>query len=111
MVRLLCPTCKVAIELHQNAYPKQFIPPFQVNNQFVPKGCAACYYTGYKGRKAVYEVIPIDADLGLQIKQANMDISEQLKARNIGTLAENAFSLFAAGETALEEIYPLLLTI
>ena len=111
LIRLLCPTCKMEVAITTNAYPKQFQPPYFVAQQFITKGCAECYYTGYKGRKAVYEVIPIDAVLAYQIKQANMEIGQQLKDRNISTLAENAFALFANGETSLEEIYPLLLAI
>lgn len=111
LVRLLCPTCKTAAEFNPTQYPKQFKPPMELSQQFIPKGCNECYYTGYKGRKAVYEVIPLDADLAYEIKQGNMEIAELLKARNIKTLAGNAFGLFAEGKTSLEEIYPLLLSI
>jgi general secretion pathway protein E/type IV pilus assembly protein PilB len=37
-----------------------------------------------------------------------MRVDDQLKERKIKTLGENAFELFAAGETTIEEIYPLL---
>ncbi|WP_457644809.1 ATPase, T2SS/T4P/T4SS family [Pedobacter helvus] len=80
-------------------------------HHFVAKGCGHCYFTGYKGRKAVYEVIPIDAELAFEIKQENMYIDEHLKNRNIKTLGANAFELFAHGQTTLEEIFPLLLHI
>lgn len=111
LVRLLCPTCKTATDFSSSQYPKQFKAPLVLTQQFVPKGCNECYYTGYKGRKAVYEVIPLDADLAYEIKQGNMEIGEHLKERNIKTLAGNAFGLFAEGKTSLEEIYPLLLSI
>ena len=42
------------------------------------------------------------------IKSANFDVSQLLKDRNIKTMSENAFELFEAGETTLEEIYSLL---
>lgn len=111
LVRLLCTGCKTEIDFNENQYPKQFKAPIQLSKQFVAKGCNACYFTGYKGRKAVYEVIPVDADLSFEIKQGNMEIVSHLKVRNIKTLAENAFTLFAEGQTTLEEIYPLLLAI
>lgn len=56
----------------------------------------------------MYEVIPVDEDLALEIKNENMYVKELLGKRGIKTLAENAFSLFEQGETSLEEIYPLL---
>ena len=111
LVRLLCARCKTEMAFDQGAYPKQFKPPFVLTKQAVAKGCSDCFFTGYKGRKAVYEVIPIDADLAQEIKQQNMDVAALLKDRGIHTLAENAFSLFATGQTSIEEIYPLLLTI
>ena len=72
-------------------------------------GCESCYYTGYKGRKAVYEVIPIDYELADNIKNNIFTVSSQLKERQIRTLADNAFDLLAQGSTSIEEIYPMLL--
>ncbi|RWU09968.1 GspE/PulE family protein [Pedobacter chitinilyticus] len=111
LVRLLCPQCKQEVPFDGSGYPKQFKPPVTLATQFTAAGCSHCFYTGYKGRKAVYEVIPIDAELAFEIKQENMYIDEQLKQRNIKTLGENAFELFATGQTTLEEIFPLLLNI
>jgi type IV pilus assembly protein PilB len=111
LVRLLCPSCKQEEDFNADGYPKQFKPPLALKKHFVAKGCSACYYTGYKGRKAVYEVIPIDAELAFEIKQENMYIDEHLKSRDIKTLSGNAFALFAEGQTSLEEIFPLLLNI
>ncbi|MEE1945899.1 GspE/PulE family protein [Pedobacter sp. KR3-3] len=111
LVRLLCPHCKEATDFDAKAYPKQFKAPFSLEKQFVAKGCSECYYTGYKGRKAVYEVIPVDAELAFEIKQGNMYIEPLLKTKQIKTLSENAFELFAEGQTSLEEIFPLLLSI
>jgi type IV pilus assembly protein PilB len=111
LVRLLCPNCKTETDFNVDQYPKQFKAPMALERQFVAKGCSECYYTGYKGRKAVYEVIPIDTDLAFEIKQGNMEIAPLLKERNIKTIAENAFHLFAQGKTSIEEIFPLLLAI
>lgn len=108
LVRLLCPHCKEQKKFNDGLYPKQFKPYNIVQHHFVAKGCEQCYYTGYKGRKAVYEVIPIDQDLSFEIKNGNMYINELLKKRGIHTLAENAFDLFSTGLTSIEEIYPLL---
>jgi general secretion pathway protein E/type IV pilus assembly protein PilB len=108
LVRLLCPQCKEIKPFNDSLYPKQFKPYAKVVNHCEPKGCEHCYYTGYKGRKAVYEVIPIDQELTSEIKNGNTYIDQQLKERGIQTLAENAFNLFHEGLTSIEEIYPLL---
>jgi general secretion pathway protein E/type IV pilus assembly protein PilB len=108
LVRLLCPHCKEETPFDTSLYPKQFKPYNEVNHHCVAKGCEQCYYTGYKGRKAVYEVIPIDQDLAFEIKKGNLYIQDLLQERGIQTLAENAFRLFCEGLTSIEEIYPLL---
>jgi type IV pilus assembly protein PilB len=108
LIRLLCPHCKKDIAFDEKLYPKQFTPPEAVARHYVAVGCEQCYYTGYKGRKAVYEVIPIDRDLAFEIKEGSMYIQDLLKARGIQTLSENAFGLFKDGATAIDEIYPLL---
>ncbi|MBS7565383.1 type II/IV secretion system protein [Mucilaginibacter sp. Bleaf8] len=108
LVRLLCPHCKKVEPFTAALYPRQFKPYHVVEEHYIPNGCEQCYYTGYKGRKAVYEVIPIDQDLAVEIKNENMYVQDFLKERNIQTLAENAFGLFSEGKTSLEEIFPLL---
>jgi type IV pilus assembly protein PilB len=109
LIRLLCPECKQVKDFDPHLYPKQFKPYVEIAEHYVANGCEHCYFTGYKGRKAVYEVIPIDQELSAEIKGGNMNISGMLKERGVCTLAENAFNLFSAGQTSLEEIYPLLL--
>lgn len=108
LVRLLCPHCKEETSFDESLYPKQFKPYHKVNNHCTAKGCEQCYYTGYKGRKAVYEVIPVDQDLAFEIKKGNLNVQNLLQERGIRTLAENAFQLFSRGLTSIEEIYPLL---
>ncbi|MDB5124741.1 MAG: ral secretion pathway protein GspE [Mucilaginibacter sp.] len=108
LVRLLCPRCKQEKEFDSGLYPRQFKPYSEVNHHFVARGCEQCHYTGYKGRKAVYEVIPIDQELAFEIKNGTIAIQNLLTERGIHTLAENAFNLFCEGQTSIEEIYPLL---
>jgi type IV pilus assembly protein PilB len=108
LIRLLCPHCKEKAEFSESLYPRQFKPFRPLSHHYTPKGCDQCYYTGYKGRKAVYEVIPIDHELSYSIKNSVFDVAQLLRERQVKTLAENAFELFEKGDTSLEEIYSLL---
>jgi len=108
LIRILCPKCKEGKYLDTSLFPRQFIPFYPVEEHFIARGCDDCFYTGYKGRKAVYEVIPIDYELSLEIKKGNLYLGNILKERGIQSLAENAFKIFSDGLTSLEEIYPLL---
>ncbi|OWK68716.1 GspE/PulE family protein [Pedobacter sp. AJM] len=110
LLRLLCSSCKKEIPLNASIYPRQYQPPVHIATHYMATGCAACYFTGYSGRKAVYEVIPIDASLSQEIRNGNMAIGDLLEEKQISTLSKNAFRLFAQGLTSIEEIYPLLLT-
>ncbi len=91
LVRLLCPSCKRQYEHRQGIalYRKT--------------GCAECYYTGYKGRKAIYEVIPVDQTIAESIRQgqiSNLDI----RKNGLTTLADSALTLLREGQTSLEEV-------
>lgn len=108
LVRLLCPHCKTAHPLDPKTYPRNFKAPKTLSKQFKPKGCAHCFHTGYKGRKAIYEIIPIDDELAHLIKQEQFDVRELLQERKISRLSDRAFALLEVGLTSVEEIYPIL---
>lgn len=109
LVRLLCKSCKSKEPFNPSLYPKQYRAAKELDYHYVAKGCEDCFHTGYRGRKAVYEVVPIDKELGDAIKK-NVNIVEHLyQERGIGTLSDNAFKLFEQGDTTIEEIYSLLL--
>ncbi len=109
LLRILCPNCKEKTAFDTTLFPRNFKPLRVVTEHVIPKGCENCHYTGYKGRKAIYEVIPIDYELADNIKNNNFTVSTLLKDREIKTLMENAFELFERGDTSLDEVYPILL--
>jgi type IV pilus assembly protein PilB len=108
LVRMLCPNCKKQDDFNSFELPKAF-QNAAITKQFKPVGCNQCYFTGYKGRKAVYEVINITKELAEYIKEQKSTISDYCKLNKISTLAENVLTLFEKGETSLEEIYPYLI--
>ncbi len=108
LVKLLCPQCKKQLPLDERLLPRAFKAPFMPATHYVAGGCAACYYTGYKGRKAIYEIIPIDSELQNAIKLNNFQVDEVLRRKDILRLSDNAFALFADGATSLEEVFALL---
>jgi type IV pilus assembly protein PilB len=108
LLRKLCPSCSTLSPLNVKDWPKT-LPISKAPSQLgVPVGCDQCHYTGYKGRTAIYEVIPIDQELALCIKENTHQIQEQLQAKNILSLGEQALQLLQQGTVSLEEAYPLL---
>jgi general secretion pathway protein E/type IV pilus assembly protein PilB len=109
LVRKLCDNCKIQAPLDVSDLPSMFPRKLAPKNHFIKVGCEACHYTGYKGRRAIYEIIPIDGELGDYIKEDNMKVDDALKKRNIQKLHERARQLWVNGTTTLEEVYPFLM--
>ncbi|WP_291530711.1 GspE/PulE family protein [Bacteroides sp. UBA939] len=106
LVRLLCPHCKQEYHIEEGTSSLFGIDPCR--NYFKPTGCGQCHYTGYSGRKAIYEVIRIDNTLSEAIRQNRLNVENYLKEQQVTTLKDSALSLLAQGQTSLEEILPIL---
>lgn len=110
LVRVLCNDCKEEKELIQTELPKDYRDK-GLTKHHVPVGCAECHYTGYKGRKAVYEVINIDHELADRIKEEQLKVDSLLEEKGIKKLNQKAYKLLSTGVTSLEEVYALLTNI
>jgi type IV pilus assembly protein PilB len=110
LVRKLCNHCKQEEGITKSVLPKGYSFPATITKHYKAVGCASCYQTGYKGRKAIYEIIPITKELVQKIQDKELQVSSYMKENNISTLQSNAVQLIAEGVTSIEEIYPLLLT-
>ena len=73
-------------------------------------GCPQCHYTGYLGRKAIYEVVRIDDTLSAAVRENVRDVNDILSQKGVRTLRESAMALYESGETSFEEIAPILNT-
>jgi len=109
LVRLLCNDCKKKEAFDLKYLPKTFKAPRQIQEHYMACGCEQCYFTGYKGRRAIFEVIPIDFELAEKIKSNIFTVSSLLGERGIKTLDQNAFEMLEKGETSIDEVYSLLL--
>ena len=74
---------------------------------FKPVGCSQCSKTGYKGRLALHEVMPLDPDIErLTVEHASSkQISEVAIASGMQTLRTDGFVKAAQGVTSLDEIF------
>ncbi|WP_196896060.1 GspE/PulE family protein [Aureivirga marina] len=109
LVRKLCPHCKKEEKIEIQSLPFKYQDKIIEESHFVAKGCSKCHFTGYQGRTAIYEIIPIDPELSKLIKEEVPQIDEVLKRKEIVKLSDKAFDLFQKGETSLEEIYAILI--
>jgi len=108
LVRKLCDSCKIEEAISKDVLPSNFESSKHLKTHYKPIGCNACYHTGYSGRKAIYEIIPITKTLVNNIKQNDLEIDDYLRENKIATLKINALSLVEKGITSIEEVYPLI---
>lgn len=108
LLRKLCNHCKESVALNPLDLPLDFSFKEIISSHYVAKGCNECYYTGYKGRTAIYEMIPIDVSIATKIKNNSLD--NQNLPDGFTSLADKAIELFKNGITSLEEIYAILIT-
>lgn len=108
LVRKLCKSCKQQEKITKELFPRHFDIPRLLTHHFKPVGCAYCHQTGYQGRKAIYEILPVGKNLGNAIKQNELEIDAYLQENNIQTLRTNALNMVREGVTSIEEVYPLL---
>ena len=108
LVRKLCTACKQEVKLRPEILPKGVILPKNIQKHYKAVGCSECYHTGYKGRKAIYEIIPITKELVQKIQNKELEVDEYLLKHKIKTLQMNALNLVEQGITSIEEVYPLL---
>ena len=105
LVRLLCPRCKQEEDFPSGLLPPGIKFPAGIQKHYIPHGCESCFYTGYAGRKAIYELIPVDGEIAEQIKNNNLRNDSVHYQR----LKDSALSLFREGQTSLNEILPYLI--
>ncbi len=68
-------------------------------------GCAACNYTGYRGRTSIAELwVPSQQDVILISKGANSDELRESARRSTISMAQDVLERLAAGRTNLEEL-------
>ena len=70
------------------------------------KGCGECRGTGYKGRKAIAEILTLNDEIREMIveKRPIRQVKEAAARNGTRSLREAALALVARGETTLEEI-------
>lgn len=107
LIRLLCPACK-SVTGEQNEMVKRLNPEWNGESS-IPKGCPKCNYTGFKGRRAIFEVIKIDSGLRDRIKQRDVSLDNSVTNFPMQTLSDQALAVFLGGETSFSEILPILL--
>ena len=108
LVRLNCPECAVEDPPSADALQEAGIAKdAEGSYRFLRgQGCARCRGTGYRGRKAIGELLVLNGELReLIVARAPFSkLTEVARAHGMSSLRESALDLVRKGETTLEEI-------
>ncbi len=118
LVRLLCPTCKIAYQPDEAMLTKMNLPigrelsAFKANTQpgRDQKGnlikCPDCASLGYRGQTGIFEILIINDDIRRAIATGRSPEEIRMLARknNMMFLVEHGFRKFAQGITSIQEV-------
>lgn len=106
LIRLSCPECKQPYQASEEELKYLFggsHEPIQLNKN---AGCKNCYQMGYRGRKAIYEILPVSESIRRMIVDGAGDdaIKHQAISEGMKTLRKSGIDEVVNGVTALDEL-------
>ncbi|MDG2527277.1 GspE/PulE family protein [Caulobacter endophyticus] len=109
LVRRLCPACRVphhpgVKELSALGSAARGLG--SAPRLWAPKGCEACGHSGFKGRLAILELLPVDDEIArLVLARAEArEIERAAVAAGMRTMLQDGVAKALAGQTTIDEI-------
>ena len=108
LIRRVCPHCKTAFTPSDDDLALLGLSREDIgdNKFYYGRGCKVCNNTGYKGRKAITELLEMNTKIGELVLQSAPTIVINDKARELGmeTMREDGVRAILNGETTMEEV-------
>ena len=108
LVRLICPHCRRPEQPDEDLLRSSGLDPQQVADYafYTGVGCGHCRGTGFKGRKAIAEIMILNDDIREMIidRAPARQIREAARSNGTQFLREAALVLVRTGQTTLREI-------
>lgn len=106
LVRQLCRHCRLPSRATDTEIEKITAPQLRSHPIFRPVGCSRCLQTGYSGRTAVFELMPINESISEMIhsRQPAHQIRAMAVSQGMTILQQSGIQKVAAGITSLEEV-------
>ncbi|MBL8768068.1 MAG: Flp pilus assembly complex ATPase component TadA [Planctomycetes bacterium] len=98
LVRRICPECREAYQPDPELLRELELDPAQLSGKtfFYGRGCDKCNFSGFKGRRAIYEIMPVTE----RVKRAVLDKASGGRLRELA-IEEGMRPLRAAGLLAI----------
>jgi len=109
LIRLLCPVCRIPYTpedaLLKDLGLKIEDGPYKFYRE-KERGCDKCYHTGFKGRRGIFEYLPLVPEVRNQIvnKAASDRIYEAAVRAGFQTMRQHALPVIIKGDTTAEEV-------
>ncbi len=104
LVRKLCPQCKESYPISEEE--RLSFQELTFSQAYKARGCEDCFYSGYKGRVGIYELMHLNESIKQQFIK-NADAGELRKlalSQGMQAMRENALKLIAEGLTSISEV-------
>jgi type IV pilus assembly protein PilB len=109
LARRLCSKCKVAYtpspeEMLSSRFP--WLPGEPIPEIFKPAGCVSCSRTGYRGRLALHEVMPVTEEIERHAvsHSSSAEIAMTAVKQGMVVLRDDGWEKVLLGQTSIEEI-------
>lgn len=105
LVRRICPHCKTAYHPDSNEKSLLRLPEDEEFTFYKGEGCAECFYTGYRGRMAVFEIMVFTSDMKRAILTNDpVALDNAIVASGFRPILENCVELVLDGTTTAKEV-------
>jgi type IV pilus assembly protein PilB len=106
LARTLCQHCKERTILSAEVLKDHGFPSHTDIEAYLPKGCARCSMSGYKGRMGLYEVMIVTEEIReMAIARASADqIAEAAMRNGMRRLREDGLEKVKLGRTSIAEV-------
>jgi general secretion pathway protein E/type IV pilus assembly protein PilB len=106
LVRVVCQMCRDTVKLETDLWDGDEVLVPAGSDVIRPRGCGACFKTGYRGRAGIFEVLVVDDDLRdlVKAKAASRDYRAWLAERRLPTLRRVGFERVKEGITTVDEV-------
>lgn len=104
LARRLCLRCREPYEATAEQRERLGLGDREGLRLYRARGCNDCFGTGFRGRVALYEAMPVDATIRRLIDASTDDIVAAALAGGMTTLRDSGIRLCIAGVTSPEEV-------
>ncbi len=108
LLRTICKSCRVPYEPNENILNQLGLSPHEIGDKhfYTGKGCDDCGFSGYRGRRGLFELLKVTDPLRdlISVKAPSVVIKQKAIELGMVTLREDGLRNIYDGSTTIEEV-------